>query len=251
MSAINDFHHKAVDLSAFALMEQMRGNAERSAELFEQALENELAAIEELKEPVEPTYSVLHRSAGWMAFHCRKFRIAEKLAARALSHDPHPEIAEELRDLLEQINFGRHLKLKGVTLAANDIQLSLSGSEVGLGVIRASEFIDRISYSSKLVHRIIERRNNRPFRERGRPSSNIESLYQSYLSIPRAASYAVTLSFSTSSHQPSLPGISDIAEVVDEFMELMELLNSANVSEIQGRIPDPAYLRNFLGLAKK
>ena len=34
-------------------------------------------------------------------------------------------------------------------------------------------------------------------------------------------------------------------------MDLIEMVNKARVNEIQERIPDPAYLRNFFGLAKK
>lgn len=103
MSAMNDFHHQAVDYAARGFMEQMRGNAKSAAGCFEQALELELAAIGELTEPIEPTHSVLHRSAGWMAFHCGQYRKAEQLAAFALTQEPPPEIADELRDLLRKV----------------------------------------------------------------------------------------------------------------------------------------------------
>ena len=49
----------------------------------------ELAAIAELTEPIEPTHSVLHRSAGWMAYHCGQYRKAEQLAAFAWRRNPH------------------------------------------------------------------------------------------------------------------------------------------------------------------
>ena len=103
MSAMNDFHHQAIDYAARGFMEQMYGNSESAAGCFEQALKFELAAIAELTEPIEPTHSVLHRSAGWMAFHSGRFRKAEQLAAYALAHEPPPEIANELRDLLQQV----------------------------------------------------------------------------------------------------------------------------------------------------
>ena len=123
MSEINDFHHAAVDYAARAMMERMRGNTEEAAVLFEQALENELAAIGEMAKRgsmAEPTYSVLHRSAGWMAFHCNRLRLTEQLAAKGLAHTPHPEIAEELLDLLEQVHSRMRLGLEGVALAAGD-----------------------------------------------------------------------------------------------------------------------------------
>ena len=88
-------------------MAQMGPDPDAAIPLFEQALELELAAIAELPEPLEPTYSVLHRSAGWMAFHCRQFRRAEQLASKALAGEPPADIAAELRDLLEQSKLQR------------------------------------------------------------------------------------------------------------------------------------------------
>ena len=254
MSAINDFHHKSMDFAALALMERARGNPSKALALFEQALENELAAIRELEGldgVVEPTYSVLHRSAGTLALDCNRFRLAEQLVSKALAQEPPLEIAEELRDLLEQVYFQRHLELKGVDLAADEVQMSLSGRGVGLGVARISDFLGRIGDTSRLMQRIIERRSARPYRDRGRAGKDIETRYQTFLSVPRAASFAVTLKLGHSAHQPPLPGISDTAEVVDEFMELMYFVNCFAMTELQERISDPAYLRNFLGLAKK
>ena len=103
MSAMTDFHHQAVDYAVRGFMEQMQGNAKSAAGCFEQALQLELAAIGELTEPIEPTHSVLHRSAGWMAYHSQQYRKAEQLAAYALAHEPPPEIANELRDLLKRV----------------------------------------------------------------------------------------------------------------------------------------------------
>lgn len=85
------------------MLERTRGNITKTARLYAEALELELAAIALLPEPVEPTHSVLHRSAGWMAFNCGKYRKAEQLAAFALAQEPPPEIANELRELLQEV----------------------------------------------------------------------------------------------------------------------------------------------------
>lgn len=112
MSAVNEFHNKAMDLAELAFVARMRGNNEKAVALFSDALDAELAAIAALDEPIEPTFSVLHRSAGTIAFHCGQIRKAEQLAAIALAKDPPPEIAEELRDLMEQVKFKRRSELK-------------------------------------------------------------------------------------------------------------------------------------------
>ena len=249
MSALDKFHDEAMEVAFFADQERRRGNRERAAELFKQALDLELKALDEITEPVEPTYSILHRSAGWLALDCNRPRLAEQLAGKALAGDPHPKIAEELRDLLEQINFRRHLELKGITLEENEIQLSLSGQSVGLGVMRQDEFFERVDNSSKVFRRIIEWRSNRPFKKRGRPGKDIEENSQLFVSIPRAASFAVTLKLGRPTDQLSPSRLS--TDVIDEFMDLMELVSQSRISEIKERIPDPAYFQDFVRLSQK
>lgn len=251
MSAVDKFHDEAMEAAFFADQERRRGNKKRSEELFDQALNLELKALGEMSEPVEPTYSILHRSAGWLALDCNQPRLAERLASKALAGEPDPRIAEELRDLLEQINFRRHLELRGITLGEGEIQLSLSGQNVGLGMVSQGEFFGRVENSSKIIQRIVERRNNKPFRERGRPDKHIAENYELFVSTPRAASFAVTLKLGRPTGQLFLPGVITTDDIMDEFMDLMEMASQARVSEILKRISDPAYFRNFIGLSRK
>ena len=251
MSTVNECHNRAMELTELALKERAQGNVEQADAFFEQALGRELDAIDALEGIVEPTWSVLHRSAATLALDCRQFRKAEQLVAKALAQeDPPMEIAEELRDLLEQIHFGRHLELRGVTLQPDEIQLSLSGEAVGFGLTAADEFFGRGIDASKIMHRIVERRRQRPFRERGPVGKDIRDGYPVLVSVPRAASFSVTLKLGQPK-QLALPNILGTAVVIDEFMSLMELINKSRISDIQERIPDLAYRRNFLGLAKR
>ena len=254
MSATNELHDAAMELAHFAMLARSQGNDDAAATLFQEALQKELAAINELEllgRVVEPTYSVLHRSAGTLALNCNEHRLAERLVAKALAGEPPHEIAEELRDLLEQVYFLRHLSLRGLVLGTGEMQMSISGRQVGFGFAKSNELTSRIGDSARLIQRIIERRLNRDFRDRGRPSKDIEEQYQLFVSVPRAASFAVTFQLTQSVHQMPLPGLSDTTEVVNEFVELIRLANGLELAAIQELIPDPAYLRNFLGLAKK
>ena len=251
MSAVNELHSEAMDLAEFGLLERMRGNAEKALAFFEQALEYELAAIDALEEPVEPTYSVLHRSAATLAMDCNQLRKAERIAAKALAQDPHPEIAEELRDLMEQINFQRHLSLRGVALGEDEVQMSLSGQAVGFGFVQSNEVMGRINNASTLMYRIAEFRSKKPYRKRGGPPKSLKEKYQIFLSAPRAASFAVTLKFGNLVQQLSLQALSDTDAVISDFLDLMEVANkSSDISELERRIPNTEYLWNILGLAK-
>ena len=103
MSALNELHDQAMDLTFFALRERKHGNEAKALPLFQQALKLELAAIDALEEYIEPTYSVLHRSAATLALDCNELRKAEQLAAKALAQEPPEFVADQLREVLEQV----------------------------------------------------------------------------------------------------------------------------------------------------
>lgn len=104
MTRASDLHDKAMEQANLAFIARMRGDEAQAKTLFEQAFAHEIegiAALEE-RERVEPWLSVLHRSAATLALDCERPRDAEKIAAKALAQDPHPEIADELRDVIKQ-----------------------------------------------------------------------------------------------------------------------------------------------------
>ena len=250
MNSVGEFHDRAIEFADRAFRERARGNADNSLVYFERALEAELAAIAELDEPSGLLWSILHRSASAFALDCRRFRQAEQIAATALAGEPDAEIADELRDLLENVYFHRHLELKGIAFQDSQLQFSLSGPEVGNGVAELGAVYGRVHDSAQLIYRTAERKQGLPFRERGAPPKEIREHHRMLLSPPMNGSFAVLLQFG-SPIQPNLPGMSPSAVIVDEFLDLIELANNSRVSEIQEIITDQAYLRNFFGLAKK
>ena len=108
MSQINDLHHEAMRLVDVAEKSRREGNLPMAREQLRQAFEQERQAAQLSASDLnlEPTRSVLHRSAASLALECGNLREAERLIAAALSGNPPEEIAEELRDLLEQVYFG-------------------------------------------------------------------------------------------------------------------------------------------------
>ena len=103
MSNVKQLHDKAMELADHALIARMGGDAKFSVELYRRALDCELKAINEMPEQEGLAWDILHRSAGWMAFNGKRYREAERLACKALAGDPDPDIAEELRELLDEV----------------------------------------------------------------------------------------------------------------------------------------------------
>jgi hypothetical protein len=102
MNPIDCLHHEAMELVDQALLARQRGELESAAQLTQAALAKEQAAADLIAPclDLEPTRSVLHRSAAALAIACSEFRASEKLIGRALAGNPPADIADELRDLL-------------------------------------------------------------------------------------------------------------------------------------------------------
>jgi hypothetical protein len=71
-----------------------------------------------------------------------------------------------------------------------------------------------------------------------------------YLSVPRAASFAVTFRLGHSS-QMVLPGMDPAEAVIKELLECIEVVGAGQFEVLNQRIPDPAYHRNFFALTKR
>lgn len=255
MKETSALHRLAMEAAERAAIEQALGNTAHARTWYAEAFRHELQAAERFdsrQHAEEPTRSVLFRSAASLALDCGDHRSAEKLIARALLGDPPPEIAEELRDLIEQVYFQRHLDTRGVVLEPREFQVSLDGNAVGHGLAQSDLFIGRIQDLERLIYRTAERKAGRNFREHGRPSKAVSKGFGLYLSVPRAASFAVTVRLGYSNElQTQLPGMDPAESIVSDLLDCIEVLEHGDSKKIEELIPDAAYRRNFLALARR
>lgn len=252
MNQAQILHREAMSLVDDALQAKRDGNDSKWNNILSDAFhkEQEAAMLFMNEVELEPTRSVLFRSAASLAIDCMKYRDAEKLIAIGLSGEPPDEIAEEMRDLLEDVNAYRHLSLRGVELQSNEFQLSLAGgSEVGYGFVSSKEFIDRANYINSLVTRITDWKLNEPFLERGSRKKKIEVFY----SMPRAASFAISLRLATPNQieQLSIPGVDFGQEIMEVFFKGLELINDNNMESLYAQFNDEQYFNNFVALVKQ
>lgn len=252
MADFTTLHKKAMDLAEKAVVAKIKKDLQKSKSLFQEAYEAEREAAFAYadKNSKEPTRSVLFRSAAALALNAELFREAEQMACLGISGTAPVEILEELRDILEDVNFGRHLKLRGVELEERDIQLSIAGGETGLGVVQSEVFIEKFNTTERMFYRIVERKMKKPFREQGRIENSIKDNYQLYLSVPRAASYAVTIRIGKPTTQMLIPGTDVVGDIVAELMENLKLVNDGDETKLRERIPEDDYYQNFVALAK-
>jgi len=228
------------------------GDLTRFADLTREALgrESEAAWLVVGDSSLEPSRSVLFRSAATLAIDCHELRTAEQLIAAALAGNPPAEIADELRDLLEDVYFHRHLEIRGVVLSPNEVQMTLEGDAVGFGIARSESFIQRVKDLETLLYRTAERRLGREFREAGRRKKDLAASLELFVSVPRAASFAVTLRLGQSS-QMSLPGLDFGADTMRELLDGLSMVNSGDLPGLETSIPDESYRVNFIGLTER
>ena len=245
-------HDRAMDLAFLADRSKAAGDLDEAGRLYAQALESEVAALGALHSSSPMTFAVIHRSAAWLALECREIRLAEKLASAGLAGDPPPEIADELREVWEQANFHRHLYARGVVLADHEIQMTLSGPGVGLGITEWRGYQTRVDDTLKMITRITERRAEKPFRHRGPPEAAIRNYLSPHVSLPRAASYAVSIRLGRGQLQlPGLLDLPELPEVIHDFLTIVEKVNGSVEDQLEELIPDDSYRRNALELAKQ
>ena len=247
MKRAKEIHDLAMKYADAAFVAKFKGQPDKAAEYFRLAFyEEQRAASIVAMTDTEPTRSVLHRSAATLALRCGETREAEKLAANALAGDPPEEIANELRGLLEKVNFSRHFEIEGLDLSDDDLQVTFAGNSISEGIAPRKEIFPRVFNLEKLLHRTDDRTRNMPFREHLGTKKEMDL----YISTPRAASFSISLRLGMYK-QLSLPNMDAERSVIDELMTCMELFDQKLEEELQVHISDPVYFRNFVRLAKK
>lgn len=251
MNDSRELHQRAMDLAHKAFLLKMQNKTEESIVLFEDAfnLEREAAFIEQDNYSAITRY-VLFRSSASIAINANKLRDAEEMIAYGLIGSPPNDIADELRDLQEQINFNRHLELRGISLSTGEMQLSLSGPEVGFGIIKADEFIKRYEVIKKMSYRIYERKRGMPFRERGAFPKEVRNHAETFLSLPRASSFAITIKFGDKNEEDLFDTISSDF-IINDLIENINLVQDDDYATLSKKIEDKSYFYNTIALVKE
>ncbi|WP_353553177.1 hypothetical protein [Paraburkholderia terrae] len=244
---VASLHRQAMEHADAAMYFQSHGDEARFLAETQLALdlEERAAGMLPCAESSEPTRTVLLRSAATLALRCKQFRRAERLVAQALLGFGPEALLEEVRDVLEQVHFDRHLAVRGDQLSDNELQVSLSGQGVSFGVMAVSQCLDRAKNIGNLVRRTTERLSGLPFQQRRGRGKEYPGLY---MAAPRAGSFTLTYRLGV---QPSLQGLRGPDEILPTLLEDIRVVDNGDWSELRKRIDDDAYMNNFVGLLRQ
>jgi len=254
MPTVNELHIQAMDIAEEAFAHQHNGDLETANHLFVEALnlEQEAAFMLESIQENEPSRSVLFRSAASLAYNTKEYELAEKLVAQGLTGYPPPEIADELRDLFDEVTFGRHLSTRGMELSESEWKMTLFGSAIAKGVAQADQLLNRVDKITTLVRRTVERKLNLPFQVNRATPDERRDRFGLFVRAMVPSSFAVIFQMGKPIQQlPLLAGELEPQEVVDEVLLCLEYIQFDEVDELKNRIKDQDYFDNFVGLAKQ
>lgn len=250
---IEHLHNEAMNLADEADLLKSRGQIKESLELYGKAffMERE-AALAAISSGVEElSVNILVKSAAFLGNDAGLIRESEQMVGLALSRNLPEEIAEEMRDLLENLYFARHLRLNGITLSDNEVQIVVAGCGVAHGMAREDDVNDRIGTFKQMVVRTAERSKGKNFRTSGQPAKEIRDMCMSYVSVPRAASFAVTVRIGGAS-APTLSNFQGEANaLIEDVVTNLAIVNSGDIPALRQRIENHSYLENFVNLAKE
>lgn len=227
------------------------GDIDASMAKLADALQHEEKAVHSLlkNHTEEPTRSIILQSAASLALDCGNIRRCEQLAGIALSGSPPQHVLTTLRDLIDRANFERHLDVQGITLEPSDVQLVIAGLAIAPGFADSSEITKRIDIFQKMVYRVAESEAKEPYRLRGQPATDLKHQFRVYQSIPRAASFAVTLRIARDKDQGELP-TGPASSIASEVLDRLDLYSSGDHHQLSKSFSSEAYTENFVELAK-
>ncbi|MDE2749518.1 MAG: hypothetical protein OXI34_11190 [Chloroflexota bacterium] len=241
---VTRLHRKAMEFADESRVAKLYGDLEKYLHYTRLALEREAAAADMMvDEDVEPTRSVLHRSAATLAWRCEEYDRAKRLIYRALGGNPPTDIEYELYNLLGKVKF----ELAGIELGKHKVQFGLQGREVGFGTASARELNSRIIAIEDLVRQTIRFRN-RSAKYRPNVVEMAEG-YRIYQGETEAASFIVHLTLGRP-RESMLPGFVDFDQIVSPLIQNLGLLQDGQISALEDQFDEPADYASFMNAAK-
>ena len=226
---VNSLHREAMELSDRSFVARRYGDRDDYLRYTRMALEKEAAAADLMvDDDIEPTRSVLHRSAATLAWRCEEFQRAKRLIYRALAGNPPADIEFELNDLLGDIK----LALSSVHLSEKHLRLTLYGNDIAFGRAPAKLLATRILSIEDMLHVTA----NAPI--------------PLYYDAVGAASFFVDLKVRRESQQ-TLPGFDNFDEIVEPLIYSLDLLNRGRIHALEKKIADPRQFGDFVKAARK
>ena len=241
MNTIMEYHTKAMDFVSQAVTGVERGNIddEQRLELFSEALKWKTKSIEELdKFSVDDlTYSVMHRGAANIALECGEFDVAMHFAAKPFARSAHPDIADQLHNIMSKVNIKRAKLIIEGPIEDDELQMNLFGKALQNGRVPWEYVNSRVDASIEMIKDVIKVPTDR---------------YPIRVAPPVVGSFAMKICLLRSSNDPVAIGDLDpIRGYIQQFMDNVEIIDGVTPKLLYQKFPDSTQRSSFLSVARK
>jgi hypothetical protein len=248
----NEYHSKSEILASDAEMACRSGDFQKAENLYRQAAAAEVAAFAALTSDKRRTRGVTAVSAVALWYKGHDYPAAERSAYLYLAEQDLPDFAKaQIQNLLQVIWTTSTAEKAGVRFVRGDVLVSVRGGEVILGGAPLDLILRKVEGVQAALFRTVEMLLERPFRKRGGPSSEIQSMFRPWLFQAPAGSYQ----FAVRMQEPAQGELWEAArpkvgQVTSTFFKVLRASATDPDTELPTIVPDPDYRGAFLTLSR-
>jgi hypothetical protein len=248
----SDHHSLSEKFAVEAEMARRTGLPQTAEELYRKAAAEEAAALDAIQGDKYRTRGVTAVSAVALWYKGREYSVAERFAHQYLAAGGLPSFAiVQLRDLLNAIWTASAAAQAGITFVPGDVLVSVKGGLIIHGGAPLDLIIQKVEGIQSVLFRTVEMLLERPFRRRGGPPNDVQSMFTPWLFQAPAGSYQFAVRMQEpqqkdfwEAHRPR------IQRVTATFFRVLQATANGPEEELSGVVPDKEYRDAFVNLAR-
>lgn len=247
-----DHHSSSERLAATAEVAIREGDFERANSLYRQAAREETAAFHSLGNDLQRTRGVTAVSAVALWYKAHDYQTAQNLAHLCSAAGSIPDFAiTQLRELLQMIWAAGDAEKVGLRFVAGDVLVAIKGGLVVYGGAPLNLILQKVEGIQAVLYRTVEMLLSVPFRRRGGPSSDVQSMFRPWLFQAPAGSYQFTVRMQEPLQQQLWEvGRPKVERVTETFFRVLRAASTNPEEDLPRVVPDDQYRKAFLSLSR-
>ena len=247
-----DRHHSLSERLAMDAEASRAGQISHAEDLYRQAATEEVAAFEALADDRHRTRGITAVSAVALLYKGREYSGAERFVHRCLAGGQLPPFAgTQLRNLLHVIWTASAAEMAGVRFVRGDVLVSVKGGQVIYGGAPLELIVRKVEGIQAVLFRTVEMLLDRPFRKRGGPPTDIQSMFWPWLFQAPAGSYQ----FAVRMQEPEQAQLFEadrpkVERVTATFFSVLRATTTDPEAALSAIVPDLQYRGAFLNLSR-
>lgn len=230
------------------------GQQDVAEDYYRRAALAETSALAEISRNKERTLGITAVSAVALWYKGHDYKGAEAVAHAQLAKARLPLFARmQLRELLNLIWTGMAAEEAGIKFAPGDVLVSVKGGEVVHGGAPLDLIVQKVEGIKAVLFRTVEMLLNRPFRRRGGPSADIQSMFRPWLFQAPAGSYQFAIRVEEPPQMELdlwMTSKPTVSRVTDTFFRVLRASASNPEQDLPKVVDDKQYREAFISLSR-